>query len=253
MLDLALIRNEPERVKQAMRDLFDEDALSRIDLILEMDGRRRDLLQSVEEMRAEKNKVSKIIGQSRNAQERQKKIDEMKSLNARLGKQEEDLREVEANLDEQLLWIPNIPAEDVPIAQDDAANVVVREEGEKREFDFEPMAHWDLGTELNIIDFERGVKLSGSRFYVLRGLGARLQRALITWMLDVHINEHGYTEVYPPFIVREHCLVGTGNLPKFGENLYRDAEEDFWLIPTAEVPVTNLHRDEILKPGTLPL
>jgi seryl-tRNA synthetase len=149
--------------------------------------------------------------------------------------------------------VPNLPAEGVPVGPDESHNVVVRQEGDLPEFDFEPLPHWELGPMLDIIDFERGVKLSGSRFYVLKGLGARLQRALITWMLDVHIQQHGYTEVYPPFMVREECMVGTGNLPKFGENLYHDYEEDFWFIPTAEVPVTNLHREEILDGDDLPI
>ncbi|OQA13531.1 MAG: Serine--tRNA ligase [bacterium ADurb.Bin363] len=132
-------------------------------------------------------------------------------------------------------------------------NVVVKTVGEKRIFDFTPLPHWELGEKLDIIDFERGVKLSGTRFYVLKKAGSKLQRALINWMLDLHIDHHGYTEIYPPYMVKGECLTGTGNLPKFGENLYRDAEEDLWFIPTAEVPVTNLHREEILEPGTLPL
>jgi seryl-tRNA synthetase len=139
------------------------------------------------------------------------------------------------------------------VGKDETENVVVRTWGEPREFDFEPLPHWELGERLGIIDFERGVKISGSRFYVLKGLGAKLQRALINWMLDVHINEHGYTEVYPPYLVRRECLIGTAQLPKFADNLYYDAEDDLWLIPTAEVPVTNLYRDEILPPGSLPI
>jgi seryl-tRNA synthetase len=253
MLDIKIIREEPERVKQAMRDLNDEDALSRIDLILELDERRRALLVEVEEMRGQKNKASKIIGQTRNPDERTAKIGEMKSLNARLEKQEADLREVETSLDEEMLWIPNLPAEGVPVGPDEEHNIVLREEGEHPTFDFEPLPHWEIGPILDIIDFERGTKLSGTRFYVLKGLGARLQRALIAWMLDVHTSEHGFTEIYPPFMVRGHCMVGTGNLPKFGENLYRDHEEDFYWVPTAEVPVTNLHREEILDGDKLPL
>jgi seryl-tRNA synthetase len=131
--------------------------------------------------------------------------------------------------------------------------VVVAEKGEKFVQDFEIQPHWDIGEKLNIIDFERGVKVSGRRFYILKGLGARLQRALITWMLDVHTSQHDYTEVYPPFMVREYCMVGTGQLPKFGETLYRDAEEDYWFVPTAEVPVTNMYRDEILEEADLPI
>jgi seryl-tRNA synthetase len=160
-------------------------------------------------------------------------------------------------IDQELLdamsRIPNLPLPDVPVGKDESENRVVRTVGQPRPFDFEPLPHWDLGEALDIIDFERGVKLSGTRFYVLKGLGARLQRALISWMLDVHIYDQGYLEVYPPFVVRGHCLYGTGNLPKFADTLYRDVEDDLWLIPTAEVPVTNLYRDEILPPGSLPI
>ncbi|MEJ2149839.1 MAG: serine--tRNA ligase [Chloroflexota bacterium] len=253
MLDIAVIREDPDRVKQALRDLNDEETIPRIDAILDLDERRRALLTDVEGMRAERNKASKIIGQTRDEAERQAKIGQMKSLNARLDKLEVELRDVQAQLDDEMLWVPNLPAEGVPVGPDESHNVVVRQEGDLPEFDFEPLPHWELGPLLDIIDFERGVKLSGSRFYVLKGLGARLQRALITWMLDVHVQQHGYTEVYPPFMVREVCMVGTGNLPKFGENLYHDYEEDYWLIPTAEVPVTNLHREEILDGDDLPI
>lgn len=252
MLDINVIRNDPEGVMAAMRALNDEEAITRVELVLDLDARWRALVARVDEMRAEKNKVSKIIGQTRNPQERQAKIEQMKSLNARLEKAESELREVQAALDEEMLWIPNLPAADVPVGPDEGHNVVLREEGALPEFDFEPLPHWEIGPLLDIIDFERGVKLSGSRFYVLKGLGARLQRALITWMLDVHTGEHGYTEIYPPFMVRAHCMVGTGNLPKFGDALYRDIEEDFWWVPTAEVPVTNLHREEILDAADLP-
>jgi seryl-tRNA synthetase len=152
-----------------------------------------------------------------------------------------------------MLELPNRPHPSVPVGKDETENRVVREEGHKRTYAFAPQPHWDLGTKLGIIDFERGVKISGSRFYVLKSWGARLQRALITYMLDVHTQKHGYVEIYPPYMVRRECLVGTGNLPKFGENLYRDAEEDFWFIPTAEVPVTNLYREEILDGADLPI
>ena len=148
---------------------------------------------------------------------------------------------------------PQSPEDDVPVAPDESGNVVVKESGQKPRFDFDPLPHWDLGERLGIIDLERGARLSGSRFYVLKGGAAQLQRALANWFLDVHVEEHGFQEVYPPFMVREECMVGTGNLPKFGDVLYRDAEEDYWFIPTAEVPVTNLHRDEIIEAGALPL
>jgi seryl-tRNA synthetase len=141
----------------------------------------------------------------------------------------------------------------VPVGVDEEGNVVVRSWGKAKSFDFEPAPHWKLGESLGIIDFERGVKLSGTRFYVLKGLGARLQRALISFMLDLHTSEHGYQEVYPPFMVKRECMVGSGNLPKFADNLYHDEEDDFWFVPTAEVPLTNLHRDEIIPPGILPI
>ena len=163
------------------------------------------------------------------------------------------LTEAEARLDEQLLELPNLPHPSVPVGKDDSENRVVREEGQKRTFYFTPLPHWDFGPRAGVIDFDRGVKVSGSRFYMLKGWGARLQRALITFMLDLHTSKHGYTEILPPVMVRRESLVGTGNLPKFGDNLYRDAVEDFWFIPTAEVPVTNLYRDEILDGAPLPI
>jgi seryl-tRNA synthetase len=160
---------------------------------------------------------------------------------------------LEEEFQRRLLEIPNLPHPGVPVGRDDSENIVVRTAGAPRQFSFQPKPHWELGEQLGVIDFERGVKISGSRFYVLKGQGARLQRALINWMLDLHVQEHGYTEVYPPAMVKQECLVGTGTLPKFGENLYRDHEEDFWFIPTAEVPVTNLYREEIFEPGRLPV
>jgi seryl-tRNA synthetase len=172
--------------------------------------------------------------------------DEIKILDGNLAR-------IDTDLTDAMLRIPNLPHPSVPVGKDDSENVIVRVEGEPPAFDFEPAPHWDLGQALDIIDFDRGVKLSGSRFYVLKGQGARLQRALITWMLDLHTQKHGYTEVYPPFMVKSEILVGTGNLPKFGDNLYHDSEEDYWWIPTAEVPVTSLYRDEILEADQLPI
>jgi len=180
-------------------------------------------------------------------------IAELRRLGDRIDALENRIAELEAQLEDQLLRLPNIPAPDVPVGKGPEDNVIVRSWGNPREFAFSPLPHWELGERLGIIDFERGVKLSGSRFYVLRGAGARLQRALIAFMLDLHTKEHGYTEIYPPFMVKRQCMVGSGNLPKFADNLYHDDEDDFWFIPTAEVPLTNLHRDEILPPGVLPL
>jgi seryl-tRNA synthetase len=163
---------------------------------------------------------------------------------------------VETNLEELMYQVPNLPHTSVPVGEDESENKIVREEGKPKteaEFGFAPRPHWDLGPQLGIIDFERGVKLSGSRFYVLYGLGYRLQRALINWMIDFHVAKHGYTEVYPPAIVKELCMWGAGQLPKFRDNIYKDVEDDLWLVGTAEIPLTNLHRDEILEVDQLPI
>ncbi|RME51680.1 MAG: serine--tRNA ligase, partial [Caldilineae bacterium] len=254
MLDIRWMRENREALAEAMAKLNAQDAPW--ELALELDERRRALLGKVEALRAERNAGSKQIGQLF----REKKVQEANALKERMSQigdeiaaLEEELRQVETDFQEAMLRIPNIPEPDVPVAPDESGNQVVKEWGEPRTFDFEPKPHWDLGEALGIIDFERGVKIAGTRFYLLKGAGARLQRALTNWFLDVHINEHGYTEVYPPFMVRTHAMMGTGNLPKFGDVLYRDAEEDYWFIPTAEVPVTNIHRDEILEPGSLPI
>jgi len=250
MLDLNYIRQHPDEVKEALVKLNTE---APIDIILEIDAKRRQLLREVEALRAERNRVSKEIGRLKDEAARQAKIAEMRKVGERIKELDSRLRVIEETLHGALLQVPNMPHPSVPVGPDESHNVVVRTEGEPRQFDFEPLPHWELGEALDIIDFRRGVKLSGTRFYVLKGLGARLQRALIAWMLDLHVNEHGYTEVYPPALVKPECLVGTGNLPKFGENLYHDEEDDLWLIPTAEVPVTNLYREEILPPGSLPI
>ncbi len=251
MLDIARIREQPQQVKEALRNLGADP--SQIDGILALDARRRAQLTEVETLRAERNQVSKEIGKLKDKGERDRRIAEMRQVGDRIGEIEDRLRRVESDLDAAMLVVPNLPHESVPVGPDDSHNVVVRSEGEIPEYDFEPAPHWDLGPELGIIDFERGVKLSGSRFYVLRGAGARLQRALIAWMLDVHTREHGYTEIYPPFAVKEACMWGAGQMPKFAENIYRDAEDDFWFVGTAEIPLTNLHRDEILEADDLPL
>ncbi|HIC93748.1 MAG TPA: serine--tRNA ligase, partial [Anaerolineae bacterium] len=217
------------------------------------DEERRGLLSEVESMRHRRNVVSKEIGRMKDGQERQALIAEMRELGKRIKALEARLREVEGRLYEAMLQVPNMPHERVPVGRDESDNVIVRTEGEPRQFDFEPLPHWELGPALGIIDFERGVKLAGTRFYVLKGLGAKLQRALISWMIDLHVEKHGYTEIYPPFMVKREMLVGAAQLPKFADNLYRDVEDDLWMVPTAEVPLTNLHRDEILEPGALPL
>ena len=249
MLDLRFMREHAEEVRARVATLYMETPL---DEILALDGRHRTILGEVEEARARRNAGSKAVSQERDPDERNRKIAAMRELGDQMAALERELTEVKARLDAALLEMPNLPDPDVPVGKDDSENIILGHWGERRAFDFAPQAHWDLGPALDIIDFERGVKVSGSRFYMLKGLGARLQRALITWMIDLHTEKHGYTEIYPPYLVRTESLVGTGQLPKFAENQYRDAPSDLWMIPTAEVPVTNMHADEIMEPGTLP-
>ncbi|MCW5892407.1 MAG: serine--tRNA ligase [bacterium] len=251
MLDIRTIRAEPDRVKAELAKVGTPP--EQVDALLEADRRRREVLHAVETLRAERTAASKRIGALADKAEREQAIAAQREVGGRLEAAEAAVEPAEAEFERQMLLLPNLPHPDVPVGADDGANVVVREEGTKRTYDFTPLPHWDLGVRLGILDFERGVKISGSRFYVLRGMGARLQRALIAWMLDLHTREHGYTEIYPPAMVKGECLVGTGNLPKFADTLYHDAEEDFWWVPTAEVPVTNLHREEILDAARLPI
>lgn len=251
MLDIRLIREELDSVRERLQLVGCEP--EQVDRVAELDRSYRELLAAVEQMRAQRKKSSKTIGSMPPGAERDAAKAEVRSLGDKMGQAEKQLAELEEQRSRAMLELPNLPHPGVPAGADDSANVVIRVEGEQPQFDFSPRPHWELGEELGIIDFERGVKISGSRFYVLRGDGARLQRALISFMLDLHTREHGYTEVYPPAMVRAECLYGTGNLPKFGDNLYRDAEEDFWFIPTAEVPVTNLYRGETLSGEDLPV
>ncbi len=253
MLDIAFIRAHPEEVKEALKKLNTD---APIDEILALDQQRRALLQETEALRAERNAGSKQIAalmrEGRHAEAEALK-QRMSAIGDRIAQLEEALRQVEAASYEKQLWVPNLPHPSVPIGPDESHNVVVRQWGTPREFDFEPVPHWDLGETLGIIDFARGVKMSGTRFFVLRGTGAGLHRALINFFLDVGIREHGYTEIYPPFMVHQEAMVCAAHLPKFRENMYYDAEEDFWFIGTAEVPLTNLYRDEILSVEQLPI
>jgi seryl-tRNA synthetase len=251
MLDMRLIREQPNFVKAGIARRGDDPAI--VDQILALDERRRALLNQVETLKATRNAVSKEIGKMKDAAEREAKIAEMRGVGDQIAALDREVAEVEGEWQLQMLLAPNLPHPDVPTGTSEHDNIVTRTQGQPREFDFTAKPHWDLGEQLGIIDFERGVKLSGTRFFVLKGAGARLQRALITWMLDVHISQHGYTEIAPPYLVKEESLVGTGNLPKFGENLFRITGADLTLIPTAEVPVTNLYREEILDPGSLPI
>jgi seryl-tRNA synthetase len=225
---------------------------SPVDQVLEQDEKRRALIQEVERLKAERNAVSKEIGRMKDPAERQAKIEAMRAVGDRIAELDESLRQIEAGLNEVLATIPNIPDPRTPVGKDESENVVVRVSGRVPEIDFEPKPHWELGTALGIIDFEQGVKITGSRFYVLSGAGARLQRALIAFMLDLHTRQ-GYTEKYPPFMVKGETLFGAGQLPKFQDNLYKDHEEDLWMVPTAEVPLTGLHMNDILEETSLPL
>jgi seryl-tRNA synthetase len=250
MLDINLIRQQADFVKEGMRKVGQDPAV--IDRVGALDEQWRALVSRSEDLKAERNRESKTIGRMSKGDQRQALIDRMRTVGEQIKALDAEAEALRAELDDLMLRIPNIPHQDAPVGAGEQDNTVLRTEGALPEFAFEPLPHWELGERLGIIDFERGVKLSGSRFYVLRGDGARLQRALIAFMLDLHTREHGYTEIYPPYVVQGRCLVGTGNLPKFEENLYRDIEEDLWLVPTAEVPLTNLHRDEILPAEQLP-
>jgi seryl-tRNA synthetase len=251
MLDIRQLRADPEGVKRALATVG--FAAAAVDALLEADRVRRDAVHAVEQRRAERTAASKVIRDLKDPAERERAIAAQRTAGDGMAAAEAAVAAADAEFERRLLEVPNLPHPDVPVGPDESANVVVRTEGVPAAFNFVPLAHWDLGTQLGIIDFERGVKVSGSRFYVLLGAGARLQRALIAWMLDLHTREHGYTEVYPPAMVKGECLVGTGQLPKFGDNLYRDAEDDLWFVPTAEVPVTNLYRDEVLDAAALPI
>ena len=250
MLDINLIREKPDLVREALRKRQLDPGP--VDQVLGLDEQRRNLIQQVEGLKAERNLVSKEIGKMKNQSERQAKIDQMRAVGERIDALDINLREVEDRLDALMSEIPNIPDPEVPLGTDESQNVIIKTVGELPEYDFEPQPHWDLGPALGIINFEQGVNITGSRFYVLSGAGARLQRALIAWMLDLHIRQ-GYIEKYTPFMVKSEVLYGAGQLPKFADNLYRDHEEDLWLVPTAEVPLTGLHMNEILDEAALPL
>jgi seryl-tRNA synthetase len=249
MLDINLIRERPEVVRKSLKDR-QMDA-GPVDSILKLDERRRSLLTEVETLKADRNAVSKEIGQMKDASERQLKIDAMRAVGEKISAMDAELAEVDAELQTLMSNLPNIPDERTPYGLDENENVVIKTMGEPRKFDFQPLPHWDLGPALGIIDFERGTKITGSRFYVLSGAGARLQRALIAFMLDLHIRQ-GYTEKYLPFMVKTETVYGAGQLPKFADNLYKDHEEDLYFVPTAEVPLTGYHMDEILDEAELP-
>ncbi|MGK2966275.1 MAG: serine--tRNA ligase [Tepidiformaceae bacterium] len=249
MLSVQYIRENVDRVKG---DVILRNSSAPIDQVLQLDDERRVLLQEVERLRAERNVASKEIGASKDAAERDAKIASMRGVSDRITELELKLRTVEASLQQGLYEIPNIVDPQVPRGPDEESNVVIESYGSPKALRFTPKTHWEIGEGLAGIDFERAVKMSGSRFYVLRDGIARLHRALIAWMLDFHTVEGGFIEHYLPYMVSEESLFASGHLPKFRDNLYHDAEEDYYFIPTAEASFANLYRDEILPPGFLP-
>ena len=251
MLDMKFVRENPELVMEAVKRRNGNLDLTEF---LELDKKRREITVQVETLKSERNTASQEIGKLKKAgQDATEQMAAVRALGDKIAEDDKELKEIEARLKEILLTIPNIPADDVPVGADDSANPVVRTWGEPGKFDFEPKAHWDIGEGLNIIDFERGVKVSGARYIFYRGLGARLERAVISFFLDLHTEKHGYTEMFPPFIVNGASMQGTGQLPKFAEDMFKLENGDMYLIPTAEVPVTNYHRDEILTAAELPI
>jgi seryl-tRNA synthetase len=249
VLALQFIRDNPDVVRKAVAD---RNTTAPIDRILELDVQRREAIKQADDLKAQRNAIGRNVGRA-SPEERPALLEQSKGLSDQIDGLDEKLRTVETELDALLLEVPNIPAPDVPVGHDESANVVVRHSAESQPFQFAPKPHWEIGESLGLIDFERGVKLAGSRFFILRGPGARLQRALISFMLDLHVREHGYTELYLPHVLREDNLVRSGHLPKFRDTMYHDSEEDFWFIPTAEASFANVHADEILEPDALPI
>ncbi len=251
MLDIKVLRTEPDKIREALKNRCNDlDITPAIDL----DKERRALLADAEQKKAKQNEITKKIPAMKKAGENTDAIfAEMRELSDEIKEDDAKISEIDEKLRNFMLRIPNIPNKDVPIGADDSENVEIRRYSEPRKFDFEPKAHWDIGTDLNILDFDRGAKIAGSRFTVYRGLGARLERAVIQFFLNTHTEESGYTEIFPPYMVNRASMTGTGQLPKFEEDAFKVANNGYFLIPTAEVPVTNLHRDEILNGDDLPI
>jgi len=251
MLDIKFIRENPDLVKKACRDKNDKVD---IDNLLNLDEERRRLLTETESLRAMQNKASQEIGAAKKeGRDATEAIAAMKKVSQDVSDMTARVREVEQGLSEELMRVPNIPHETVPVGPDEEHNVTIREWGEKPTFDFTPAPHWELGEKLNILDLPRGAKVAGSGFYVFRGAGARFERALIAMMLDYHVKQHGFTEIAPPFVTKSDVTAGTGQLPKFPDEMYFVGQDDLYMIPTAEVPVTNLHREEVLAEDDLPI
>ncbi|MEK5478917.1 serine--tRNA ligase [Paenibacillus sp. FSL R5-0407] len=251
MLDVKILRNDYARVEEALKNRG--KSLDLISGFPELDEKRRELLQESEALKNRRNTVSAEVAQrKKNKENADELILEMREVGDRIKQLDDEVRELEVKIDELTMNIPNIPSSSVPVGASEEENVEIRRWSEPRKFDFAPKAHWDVAGELGILDFEAGAKVTGSRFTFYKGLGARLERALISFMMDLHSNDHGYEEMLPPYIVNRDSLYGTGQLPKFEEDLFKLTESDYYLIPTAEVPVTNYHRDEILSTEDLP-
>ena len=252
MLSIEHIREHPDKVRAALKTRGEDDSITEV---LELDTAIRAAITERDNLNAERNRVSKELGQARS--QGQEVSEEARAQMREIGNQADALnektRELGDRMGEIMLTLPNLPQADVPVGEDESSSVVIRQSGEPPVMDFEPKPHWDLGEELGIIDFERGTKLAGSRFYTMQDYGPKLERAVIAFMLDLHSKDHGYTEISLPAVVKRNVMEGSGNLPKFEDNLYHDVEGDLWLIPTAEVPITNLYRDEIIPANTLPL
>ena len=251
MLDMKFVRENPELVMDAMRK---RNANVNLDEFSELEKKRRELTLQVEALKSQRNAASQEIGKMKKAGENaDAQMAEVRALGDKIAEDDKELKDIEARLKEILMTIPNMPAADTPVGSSDADNPVVRTWREPAKFAFEPQAHWDIGEKLNILDVERAGKVSGARFTFYRGLGSRLERSVINFFLDIHTGENGYTEFFPPFIVNKDSMQGTGQLPKFAEDMFKLEGLDYYLIPTAEVPITNLHRDEILSGDDLPL
>ncbi|MBP1949479.1 serine--tRNA ligase [Virgibacillus litoralis] len=251
MLDMKFLRNNFQEVKEKLAHRGED--LSELDKFGELDERRRKLIAETETMKAKRNEASKQISVlKKEKKDAEPAIKEMREVGEQISKLDKELKDIEEKLNYVMLSIPNIPHESVPIGEDEEDNVEARKWGEKPTFDFEAKAHWDVATDLDILDFERAAKVTGSRFVFYKGLGARLERALLNFMMDLHADEHGYEEMLPPYMVNRTSMTGTGQLPKFEEDAFKIADWDYFLVPTAEVPVTNYYRDDILKNDDLP-
>ncbi len=252
MLDIKTIREDPRLIKDSLTRRGEDNSV--VDMLLLNDEERRKLVYEVEKLKQRRNEVSgEIAAMKREGRETRGAVLEMREVGERIKEMDDAIRQMERKIWDILLSIPNIPHESVPYGKDESENVEIRRWREPTTFDFEPKAHWDLGVNLGILDFERAAKISGARFTVLRGAGARLSRALVAFMIDLHTGEHGYTEIYPPVLVNTESMIGTGQLPKFAEDMFHCEGTDYYLTPTAEVPVTNLYRDEILSHDDLPI